>query len=67
MAAPAGGYDITSSSSSAADGRSVAGFDNSGFNVNFGGKGGVTTGAAVPPLVWVAIAGVAAWLLWRNR
>lgn len=62
MAAP-GGYSLETSSSSSAYGQAQSAFDNAGFVVNFGGKGGVTTGAA-PSWVWAALAAVAGIGLW---
>lgn len=68
MAAPTAGYSLETSSSSSASGQSRSGFDNSGFVVNFGGKGGVTTAAAegAPAWVWVALLAGALWLFTKK-
>lgn len=66
MGAPSAGYSLETSSSSSATGQSRSGFDNSGFVVNFGGTGGVTTGQVVSPYVWLAVAAGVAWVLLRK-
>lgn len=65
MAAPTAGYSLQTSSSSSAAGTSNSGFDNSGFVVNFGGAGGVSTASgAMPSWLWPVLAvGVALWFL----
>ena len=63
---PIPSMSLQTSSSSEAKGASNSGFDNSGFNVNFGGAGGVTTGA-LPSWVWIAVAAGAAWWLIKRR
>lgn len=65
MAVP--GYSLSTSSTATSGVDGSTGFNNSGFNVNFGGAGGVATGAAVPSYVWIALAGVAAWVLLRKH
>lgn len=58
--------NIASQASSNAHGASSAGFDNSGFVVNFGG--GNSVGAAIPQwAVMAALIGGVVWLIKRKR
>ena len=64
-------YSFSSSSSSSAEGKSTSTFDSSGWTVNLGGTGGVTSGALAASggsgLLLLAGAALVGLLLWKRK
>lgn len=61
------GYSLETHSGTSAAATTNAASNNSGFAVNFGGQQSATSGAAIPPWVYVAAAiGAALWLYKRK-